>query len=124
MKEYGPDGNNGVRMMIRYGFKDNSGLGAQSYRIYRQEWVGTPAVPPVAVVEDGVVYMSWNGATGITSWVILVGDDENDLAEVGMVDSTGFETNFTLVGDGRKFVKAVAYRGGALLRDTDVVVVN
>lgn len=65
MKEFGPVGDNDVRMTIRYGYNDNTGLGAQSYRIYRQEWVGTPALPPIAVVDDGVVYMSKQHFRGI-----------------------------------------------------------
>lgn len=123
MKEFGPHNNSDVRMTIRYGYDNDLDIGSQSYRIYRQEWVGTPATPPIAVVEDSVVYMSWNGATGITEWEIFAGDLENQLKLVGAVISTGFETNFTLREGGGEYVKVAAFRDGQLLRYSDVVAV-
>jgi hypothetical protein len=126
MKEFGPVGDHEVRMTIRYGYDNNSALnfpGAASYRIYRQDWVGTPAVAPVAVEEDGVLYVSWNGATGISSWEIFAGATETDLKSVGNVTSGGFETNFTLCGN-ESFVKAAAFRGDELLRYSNIVAIN
>jgi hypothetical protein len=94
-----------------------------SYMIYRQEWVGTPAVPPVAVVDAGVLYMSWNGATGITSWKIFAGNTEDKLEPIGSVKNMGFETTFRLQNGHGLFVKAAAYRDGGLLKSTNVVAV-
>ncbi|CZR64534.1 uncharacterized protein PAC_14432 [Phialocephala subalpina] len=126
MKEFGPLGNEDVRMTIWYGIHNNSGPGAQSYRIYRREWVGTPAYDPVVVVQGEMVYMSWNGATGITSWEVFAGDQEQDLKSVGKVPNAGFETMFQLSGScaNSKSVRVAAYRGAELLRYSNIVVVG
>jgi len=122
IKEYGPEGNDDVRMTIWYGNHTNSGAGAQSYRTFRSVWVGTPTYPPVLVVESGVLYMSWNGATGITSWEIFAGESEHDLKIVGMVKSMGFETMFEIPSNCGEFSRVAAYRGADLLRYSNVVV--
>ena len=122
MKEFGPAGNNDVRMTIRYGIENITMAGAQTYRTYRQVWVGTPIAPPDAVVENGVLYMSWNGATGITSWEIFAGDTKYNLNAVEKVKSAGFETMVKLCGN-ETFVKVAAFRGKELLRYSDVVIV-
>ena len=47
--------------------------GAQeSYRVYRQPWQGWPLQDPEVVVDrrEGVMYMSWNGATEVRSWTV------------------------------------------------------
>lgn len=128
IKEFGPLGNNDVRMTIWYGIHNNSGPGAQSYRIYRQEWVGTPTYDPVVVVQSGVVYMSWNGATGITSWEVFSGDDkqEQDLKSVANVTSQGFETMFKLNGscENSTFVRVAAFRGYEMLRQSNVIMMG
>jgi Arylsulfotransferase (ASST) len=110
IKEFGSDGNNDVRMTIWYEIHNNSGVGAQSYRTYRRIWVGTPEYPPSVVVKKGVLYMSWNGATGITRWEILAGEDVagKNSEVVGVVDTTGFETMFRISNGCVKVVKVAA----------------
>lgn len=75
------------------------------------------------VEENGVLYMSWNGVTGITSWEIFAGESERNLKIVGMVKSMGFETMFKIHGSCRKVLKVAAYRDAELLRYSNVVVV-
>ncbi|WP_164700000.1 arylsulfotransferase family protein [Modestobacter sp. KNN46-3] len=70
-----------------------------NYRAYRAEWSATPADPPDAVLEDGAVYVSWNGATEVASWRLVAGEDEV-AAEAGEpVARSGFETRLPVDGD-------------------------
>ena len=66
--------------------------------------------------------MSWNGATGITSWEVFAGDNDTDLQPVGTVKSMGFETMLQ-IGDSGDVVKVAAFRDGVLLRNSTVVAV-
>jgi hypothetical protein len=72
----------------------------QSYRGYHQHWVGVPATPPHAVVSDGKLYASWNGATGVARWQLLRGSERTVLKPVSSARRTGFETAISLGGDG------------------------
>ena len=69
-----------------------SGLGLGSYRSYRFPWRGRPVTPPDLAVVDGSAYVSWNGATDVTSWRVLAGPDAARLEPVGEVPRAGFET--------------------------------
>jgi Arylsulfotransferase (ASST) len=73
------------------------GLTGASYRAFTFPWVGTPSEPPAAVVKNGSVYASWNGATQVSSWQVLTGPDAAHLTADGGVQSrTGFETQLSL----------------------------
>ncbi|KAH7139779.1 hypothetical protein B0J13DRAFT_624598 [Dactylonectria estremocensis] len=58
------------------------------YRISRHSWVGKPTTRPDFVVEDGGIYVSWNGATEVVAWQLEAayenggGEDEEDEADV------------------------------------------
>lgn len=129
IKEFGPDGD--VRMSIRFGVNETTnpaGFSSLAYRTYRQEWVGTPATPPVAVVDpdNELLYVSWNGATGITSWEILCGNStEQSAVSLATIPSTGFETTYDLAGSScGGFVQAAAYRDDVRLRSTGPISVS
>lgn len=129
IKEFGPDGD--VRMSIRHGVigdANPAGFTSLSYRAFRQEWVGTPAVPPVAVVDSDTnfMYVSWNGATGITKWEILCGNSTGqDEATLASVQSKGFETMFDLSGRNcTSSVQAVAYRDDIPLSSSNAVILT
>jgi Arylsulfotransferase (ASST) len=69
----------------------------ESYRAFRFPWVGTPAHPPVFAFQPGgagasIVYASWNGATGVSSWRLLAGASPSVLSTVAQVARGGFET--------------------------------
>ncbi len=73
----------------------------ESYRAFRFVWTGTPAHPPTFVLEPGgagpsIVYASWNGATGVSSWRLLAGSDAAHLSTVTQVTRSGFETAIAL----------------------------
>ena len=86
----------------------------ESYRTYTLPWTGQPAEPPaVAVVPpslssasgrpggtggaggsggEPVVYATWNGATAVASWRVLVGSSPRTLVPQATAPKTGFET--------------------------------
>jgi hypothetical protein len=72
--------------------------GDDSYRAYRFPWSATPPGRPAIATAKGrgglkTIYASWNGATGVVSWQVLAGDDQNSLERVGESQATtGFET--------------------------------
>ena len=127
MKEFGPDGD--VRMSIRFGVNVTSnpaGFSLLTYRIWRDPWTGTPATPPTALFEkdNKSLYMSWNGATGITKWGISCANvtGQQDAHSLVVIPSTGFETVFNLTGtECRSAVLATAYRNDTPLRSTGLI---
>ncbi|MGD0981964.1 MAG: arylsulfotransferase family protein, partial [Solirubrobacteraceae bacterium] len=71
------------------------------YRAYRFPWSGRPLTPPAAVASQNnvgqtIVYMSWNGATGVASWRVLAGTGASSLAAQTTVPLDGFETSTIL----------------------------
>jgi Arylsulfotransferase (ASST) len=72
------------------------GASYQSYRAFRSEWSGTPAEAPATALRLGrdraTVYASWNGATGVHSWRLLGGADQNSMQPLCTTVATGFET--------------------------------
>jgi hypothetical protein len=79
-----------------------------SYRVYRFAWRGRPRSSPAAVVRDGFVYASWNGATEVRSW--SVGG--------ARVARSGFETRIPVSGAGPFVVSALDARGRVLGKGT------
>lgn len=67
-----------------------------SYRAYRFPWSATPTTTPaVSATAQGnltTVYVSWNGATNVSSWQVLEGPTPTALRPVTTVPKTGFET--------------------------------
>jgi hypothetical protein len=83
----------------------------ESYRTYVLPWTGQPAEAPALAVANNpsaaaggaggksgtggspaTVYASWNGATEVASWRVLVGSSPNALAPVASAPKNGFET--------------------------------
>ena len=69
----------------------------QSYRAFRNDWVGQPTDPPSVAVSgtsgDLTVYASWNGATKVASWQVLGGSTPTQLSPVAEAPAKGFETS-------------------------------
>jgi hypothetical protein len=68
-----------------------------SYRAFASDWTGVPDGRPAAVARrsrsgGAVVYMSWNGATGVASWTVHAGPRKTGLALVGRGPRESFET--------------------------------
>ena len=69
----------------------------RSYRGFRFPWNGHPGEGPTAVAErtseeEVSVYASWNGATEVASWEVLVGPHPGKLKSLGSIPRDGFET--------------------------------
>ena len=91
----------------------------ESYRAFRHPWTGRPDTLPTlaaAPAPDGVtLYASWNGATEVENWEVLVGPAVDALEPVGSVPRTGFETAIAVrTGDALLGVRALDGSGQAL----------
>ena len=74
------------------------------YRAYRHPWSAQPLTVPAVVanlnnVAETIVHMSWNGATGVSSWRVLAGATPTSLSAQATVPLSGFETATILPGD-------------------------
>lgn len=88
VSEFAPDGT-----LI---FDAKLGPGYVSYRAYRAQWNGEGSGLPAVALERAPrytdAYVSWNGDTRVARWTVLAGKRAADLAPVGSVARTGFET--------------------------------
>jgi hypothetical protein len=79
--------------------------GYDSYRVFTFRWSGRPEDPPAFTAErvgdDVVAYASWNGATQVTAWELLAGDDAGSLEPVASASRSGFETQIKAQTSGR-----------------------
>lgn len=110
IKEYGPGAATGQD--VRWSARFDAIGGGDSYRAFKQIWHATPASPPSLVVSKGGIpetlshctnstdaalgYVSWNGATDVTSYDVYAGSSETDLELIGTVKRQGFETVFPI----------------------------
>jgi hypothetical protein len=90
------------------------GHGADSYRAFRYQWVGHPVGRPAAALHDGRVYVSWNGATQVSRWQILAGDDPRALKPVRVIRKQGFESSAAAPKGPLIAVRALDARGRRL----------
>lgn len=132
MKEFGWDGD--VRMVAQFGDlppQDTSEpistttIQEMSYRGYKQVWAATPAGygPAVVVVaEEGKGYVSWNGDTRTTQWIIYAADNlsASSLSESAIVNRTGFETSFEIPA-GATLIQVAAVVDNTVVRKTSVI---
>jgi hypothetical protein len=91
--EFGPEG----KLLLDAHFPVHD----ESYRAFRFAWTGTPAHPPTFAFLAGgptgsTIYASWNGATEVASWRVLVGDTKRSLKPVSEATKSGFETAIPL----------------------------
>lgn len=96
---------------------------AMSYRAFKNRWTATPFWNPAAVIKDGIVYMSWNGATEYDNWALytLSSLDSNATDPMSTHARTGFETNASIADTGATFIKVAARKGETILRFSDLV---
>lgn len=64
VSEFSPTGKLIFEMKLPYG---------DTYRGFRFPWTGTPATQPAALEKNSIVYVSWNGRTGIARWQVIDG---------------------------------------------------
>jgi hypothetical protein len=96
------------------------GKNVQSFRTYLDPWNGQPATTPAVVARPGVggtiaVSMSWNGATEVASWRVLMGPSPSALANAGDGARTGFQTTITVPGAGPYVAAQALDASGAVI---------
>lgn len=75
-----------------------------SYRAFVSDWTGDPPLTDLALVVRPAgatagrwdTFVSWNGATEVSSWRLSAGPSEAAVAPVKVVARTGFETRATI----------------------------
>lgn len=76
--------------------------GNDTYRAYRQPWVGKPPTKPAVAAErrgsGTTVWVSWNGATEVAEWEVLAGDSADGLQPARSAPRDGFETAIRIPG--------------------------
>jgi hypothetical protein len=93
-----------------------------SYRAYRFPWSGQPATAPAVAVSSRVhgdrqVFVSWNGATDVSSWRVLAGSRPRRLARLTVAPPAGFETTIAVRTGARYLaVQALGASGTVLAR--------
>jgi Arylsulfotransferase (ASST) len=85
----------------------------ESYRAYRLPWGGNPSGRPALALSKtpagSAAYVSWNGATDVSSWRVLSGDSAATLQPLREAQRSGFETAIALPGSiGGRYVAAQA----------------
>lgn len=117
IREYGPTGDgNDIRWEARFG-RDYK---AQSYRVFKSEWHGTPAwwLPELFVEIEGSLikgYVSWNGATDVEAWNVYH-ENRGRPEAVGRATKQGFETVFEIPNKGQRCFLVGAVQGGKEIR--------
>jgi hypothetical protein len=96
--------------------------GNSSYRAYRFVWNAVPwTLPAVAAFRHGSrmeVYMSWNGATGVTGWRVYGGSNPNALKYLASAGKHGFETSISVPD--QTWVQIQAFSGHTLIKSSVV----
>jgi EmrB/QacA subfamily drug resistance transporter len=88
-----------------------------SYRTQLEPWVGLPLYPPAATERQSnghtTVYVSWNGATAVTSWKVLASSSgSSSLQAVAQAAKSGFETAIPVTGSHQRYeVQALNAQG-------------
>lgn len=84
-----------------------------TYRVFKQRWTGTPAAPPTAMVkptstDHWTVSAAWNGATEVSTWLVLAGPHRFDLRPAATEPWNGLITPIDFTGTNIRFVRVIA----------------
>ena len=125
VKEFATDSTDGeVLWSAQFGYVNNNNT-VQAYRAYKQDWHATPSTELSLVVGDAENdeslfscasssskrgYVSWNGATDISTYSIYIGSNSksDSMQLMAKVPNRGFETEFVVPADAKSVqVKAI-----------------
>lgn len=101
-------------------------LPVQSYRAYREHWIGEPLGRPSIDLERAAraritLYASWNGATQVVSWRVLTGATKTGLRPIARERWGSFETSIK-VRTTQPYLEVQALdAGGKVLGTSNVV---
>jgi len=99
VSELSKDGN--VLFDAYFGHGKPPGEDADTYRAYRFVWHGHPTDVPAVALANGKIYVSWNGATDVKRWRLMVGSASDNLKAAHSVPKAGFEAGIPLPADGK-----------------------
>ncbi|RDW94930.1 hypothetical protein BP5796_00693 [Coleophoma crateriformis] len=70
----------------------------KSYRGFKAPWIGRPRTPPdVKMPDKQSIFVSWNGATEVASWVLQGASPEHpQFMNIGQIPKDTFEASFEL----------------------------
>jgi hypothetical protein len=101
---------------------------APSYRNFKFPWSAIPAAAPdvfayaLNCTSDTVVYISWNGATEVSSWGIWTGSaHDGQFINIATISKTGFETSTTILGFSPYLYAQAIDRSGNILRTSGII---
>lgn len=97
---------------------------AQSYRVLKFDWQGYPATSPDAAIQNGKIYVSWNGATEVTQWKLLQSKDTKDISKNTKTSSfkkTGFESSTEIDNEYNIAQVEALNKDGHVLGKSDVI---
>lgn len=87
------------------------------YRDFKHQWTGCPGARPDVVAEREIgktrVWVSWNGATEVEGWEVLVGGEREGMECVKRVNKAGFQTEIVI--EGARYVRVRPVIGGVRL---------
>lgn len=94
---------------------------SDSYRAYRDPWVGRPSTTPRASARGGVVRASWNGSTEVVRWRVLAGSTRSALKPVADGAWAGLETGIRTPSRAPYVAVQALDRGGKVLATSRTV---
>lgn len=99
-----------------------AGARIQTYRVRRGQWHGFPQTKPSVVVEDGTLFVSWNGATEVSCWEVLgAQEDASGIECLGKAPRAGFETAIEVGNEFPKYLVHALDKDGNELGCSDYV---
>jgi hypothetical protein len=79
-----------------------------SYRVFHGTWVGKPKDTPNVVAAKGKLFVSWNGATEVTTWRVEGSLNGDQFLKILEIPKTGFETQIAKAFGEYRSVRVVA----------------
>ena len=118
LSEFGRDG----KLLFDARFPDE----VESYRAFRLPWKGFPKDRPAVAAESRgagrtALYVSWNGATEVAAWEVLVGRVPGRLEPLASAPSQGFETAVTFTTSEPYVAASAKDRSGRTLATSEAI---
>ncbi|CAM1509536.1 Fc.00g032750.m01.CDS01 [Cosmosporella sp. VM-42] len=128
IQEFGLTGDGrDLRWQGRFGIDDL----AQTYRVFKAPWHGTPLETPPSVVIEAKSpllkgYVSWNGATDVEAWNVYHVEPGVGLTPLGQALPRGFETVIEISGrfNHTRCIMVAAVQGGKEIRQSNTACLN